>query len=325
MYCTAQVGAGTDFPAVQLPLTPGTTASASAAGYHAAMSSRFRNRLRIIGAVGAAVLLLAAVVFALRAVDPATLASARADHLVLLAVMVVGNLAITGVLFWSITRCFDTSPTVGPGRMIHLIAASALLNYVPLLRPGLVGRTAYLKAYHALPVRQSVAIFFIATALAIATSVGALIALLPLALLWRWGAAIVALATGSAVTAPLVEWTLQRSATGAWLWLPLRTVDLLLTAARLWLAFQIAGEAVTYETAIVMAAASLLIKLVGLTPNGLGLSEWAIAGLAGLLAPIATADGILAALVDRTIEVLIVVPAGMFAAWHLRQRQTTPS
>ena len=273
------------------------------------------NRL---AAAAAAALLIGALGFAATQVDPAALAKGSWTHLLPLAALVMVNIAVTGLLFWAVTRCFDADPRVGPLRMTQLVAVSALLNYVPLIRPGLLGRTAYLKLQHGLPVRQSLVILIVVTVLAVAVCGGGLLALLPAPAGVRWGLALVAVLAGSAATPALARWLLRRPVVHGWLWVPLRTLDLLAASARLWLAFQAVGQPVGYDEAVVIGAASLTIKLVGLTPSGLGLSEWAVAGLAGVLAPISTAQGMLAALMDRGVEVIVVAIAGALAAWSLR-------
>jgi len=136
---------------------------------------------------------------------------------------------------------------------------------------------------------------------------------------WRWGAALAAVLVLTVLTRPLGGRLLGRVVpTWGW-WAPLRTVDLAVSAGRLWLAFEVMGAPIGYGDAVVAASASLLVKLAGLTPNGLGLSEWAVAALSSALAPVSTATGAAAALLDRAAEAVVLIVAGSISAWWLRK------
>ncbi len=111
--------------------------------------------LRVAGLLVGVGLTGAAAWFALghdwhRALTP--LLNANPMWVIALATAVVGQLLLTGLLFWVVTLSFDAQPPVGPVRMIQVIAASSLLSYLPL-EAGFLGRTAYLKLRHGLPVR----------------------------------------------------------------------------------------------------------------------------------------------------------------------------
>jgi hypothetical protein len=285
------------------------------------MQPWYRSRwFRGAGSVLAVTLLVLAVILATREVDWSVLAAASPAAVVALAALVVVNLVVTAGVFWLITLSFDARPVVGPLKMAELITGSALLNYVPVVRPGLWGRAAYLKAYHALPITQSLLILAVVMALAVASAVATLTLLLPVGSPGRWGALIVALLALAAVSPMVGRVILRRRVRLAWLWLPVRMLDLLAAAARLWLAFAILGQPIAFDTAVLIGAAGLLVKLAGVTPNGLGLSEWVVAGLAAVLSPASTAIGAAAAVLDRAVEVAVVVPAGLLAVWRLRGR-----
>lgn len=275
------------------------------------MQSAYLRRVgRGIGLVLGLALLSAAAVFALRGVDGSVLADAPPSGFVWLAGAVLANLALTGLLLWAITLSFDASPRVGVLRMMALVNVSALLNYLPLPRAGLVGRSAYLKWRHGLPLRQSAVILAIVLALAVGVCGIAAAALLAGEGAAGWLVMVLVLGVLTSVTGSVARRVLRREVLYGGLWLPLRTADLLVAALRLWLAFALLGQPIGFEQAVLIGAASLLVKLVGLTPNGLGLSEWLIAVLTPVLAPIETATAAAAALLDRAAEVVVVLIAG---------------
>lgn len=278
--------------------------------------TRWAKSLAMVGAVA---LLVVAGVSAAREVPVSVLAEAPPGLLAALAGLAVGNLLLTAALFWAITRSLDARPPVGLAEMTELIAASALLNYVPIIRPGLWGRAAYLKARHDLPLTQSVIMLAAIFALAIVMSAVALVMLVP-SRAGAWGA-FLGLSAALALATPALARRLLRIATvQGWAWVPLKAADLLVNGARLWLAFWIIGQPIGYEAAVLAAAASLLVKLAGITPNGLGLSEWVVAALAGAVAPVSAAEGVAAALVDRGAEVVVTLVTGLWGAWRLRVR-----
>lgn len=269
--------------------------------------------MRVVGLCVGIVMLAAAAAFALRGVHWSVLAHASPAMFALLALGVLLNLLLTGLLFWAITLSFDASPTVRVGRMIALVTVSALLNYLPLPRAGLVGRSAYLKLRHALPLRQSLVILGIVLALAVVVLGLAAAALLIAPGPIGWSVLLVMLLLLALATGPIARRMLRRPVRYAWLWAPLRGLDLLVAALRLWLAFALIGQPIGFGDAVLIGAGSLIIKLAALTPNGLGLSEWLVAALAPVLTPVAAAEAAAAALLDRAAEAVVVLVAGIAA------------
>ena len=275
---------------------------------------------KIGGAVLGLALLAAAVGVAARGVDVAALRAAPGWVLPAIAVGVGVNLLATATLMLLITRGFPGGETVRWGEMAALTAWSGLLNYVPVIRAGLWGRAAYLKRVHGLAVRDSVVILLITLGLA-AVVLGA-VGLVGLVLRgwWFWGGVAV---VGVGMTGA-AEWGARRPQAaglrgGAWAWVPLRLLDLAAAAGRLWLGFYAVGQVITVREAVVLTCASLLVKLTGLTPNGLGLSEWTVAAVAAAVSPVSAASAAAAALVDRAVEVLVAVAAGL-AGWAALRR-----
>ncbi len=287
--------------------------------------------LRVAG-WGVGLVALAAVVwFAGRQVDPAALRSVSPGVLAAMAGLVAGNLVLSGLLFASVQRVFPSDRPVGARTMILLVAGSALLNYLPAIRAGLLGRAAYLKKTHGVALRDSAWAMLVVTALTagvFATVAGPWL-ILRLAtpdgqtahgLGWFVCiAATLALVPGlrfalanllrRTATQPGPSQGLRSTVTVA-VWVALRTTDLLVATGRLWLAFGALGAPIGVAEALVLSAASLLVRLIGLTPNGLGLSEWAVAALSVALTPAESAVAAAAALLDRAVEIVVVIIAG---------------
>lgn len=283
--------------------------------------ARFKPMLRIVGLLAGGVLIVWAVVAALRGIDLSQVSVAHVPHLLLLALAVVANLALTGVLFWLVTLSFDAEPRVPLVRMVELIAVSSLLNYLPL-RAGLLGRASYLKLRHGLPLAQSGVILLVILGLGagVLTFVGAAVMAAPAGSRdWACLCAVLVLALTSPLVAPVARRALGRTIHGGLWWIPLRIADMIVGGMRLWLAFGVVGAPVPIAHAIAMSAAGMLVSLVGLTPNGLGMREWVVAAAATILSPASTAAGLAASLIDRAVEALVLAIAGTCAIVRLRQ------
>lgn len=279
----------------------------------------WRRIVRIMGLVVAVALLAAAVWVATAQVDWTVLREASPWQLATVGAAVVVNIGLTAALFWTITCSFDTRPAVDLSRMAALIAVSNLLNYLPLIRAGLFGRAAYLKAKHQLPLHQSVVILAVVLVLAVVVLGAATVVLLVVPAGWRWWVLVGVMLVLTGVTRPTGQWLLRRPLVSPGWWVPLRVADTLVSAFRLWVAFSVMGVPISYTDAVVIGAGGLLMRLIGLTPNGLGLSEWAVAGLTSALTPVSTAAGAAAALLDRAVEVVLMSAAGLAGAWFLRR------
>lgn len=264
-------------------------------------------------------MLALAVGYALAGVDVAVIGKAPGWMFASLAGLVLVNLLLTAGLFWSVTRSFAAKPAVGVGTMTALIAVSGVLNYIPVVRAGLWGRAAYLKKYHGLAVRDSVVVLGVVFGLAVAVlGTVSLVLLVSPEGVKAWacgGALLVQPAIGPRVWGK----ALRRPTAGAWMWVPLRSLDLAAAAGRLWLAFGVVGVELTWADAALLASANLIVKLVGLTPNGLGVSEWVVAALSAAMMPIEAATAAAAALVDRTAEVVVMLAAGALGALWLKR------
>jgi len=305
----------------------GTVNHLRGVGYDAAVNvlaaTSRSKQLRQAAGYGVGVALLGfAIFYAVRGVEWSAVSQTSTWVVAALAGLVLLNLLLTAGLLWSVTRSFAAEPAVGFWTMAALIAVSGVLNYIPLVRAGLWGRAAYLKKFHGLAVRDSLLMLGVVLGLAVAVlgTVSLVVLVLPGDVAW-WacGAALLV----QTFVAPRA-WgrALRRPTAGAWIWVPLRTLDLTAAAGRLWLAFGVVGVELTWKDAVLLASANLIVKLVGLTPNGLGLSEWLIAALSAAMMPIAAATAAAAALVDRAVEVVVVLIAGAAGGAWLRREMT---
>ncbi len=269
----------------------------------------------------------------------AHLADAEPMDAVYLAAAIVGQILLNGLAFWALTKPFRTTTPVGPGEMSALIAATSLLNYLPM-RAGLIGRAAYLKQQHGMEYRVSVLMMMMA-----AGGTSAIYLVVLAATLWRqaidplwWTALLTALAFGTLIT-PLAARLVARLTPGADVsWFSrvglagfvgifavmcLRLVDLLVGAIRLYLAARILGQPIAYETAVVLGVAGMFVTLATPLPNGLGLRE----GLYGVLAKLGVggalltgATGVAIGLIDRAVEAIVFTLTGFAALAFLHRR-----
>lgn len=280
---------------------------------------RYRSWLRPAGLLLGVGLFLAAVVVAVRGVRWEQVAAISPFSLLLITAAVVVNLLLTGLLFDRIIRGLDACPPVPAGRMLALITFSGLLNYIPILRPGLWGRALYLKRWHQLPLQQSLWSLVIVLTLSLATLVpaGVLMLLLPGGV---GLAGVVALwCVMTLICGPVTRRLSGRCFPQAWLWVPLKVADLLVGVLRLQTAFWAVGVPLNFRSALIATAAAWLVRLSGITPNGLGLSAWVITALASATADIPPASAATAAIVERGVEGVVMLLGGFWAGFHLRR------
>lgn len=243
-----------------------------------------------------------------------------------MALAVLANLVLTAALFWAITRSFDARPPVGHRRMLQLICASGLLNYLPL-RPGLLGRAAYLKLHHGLPIRQSVLILIVTLAVGGLVLATTAVVVLASSAAWRPAASVavlIALVLAAPLTGPVARRLLRRPTVMAWTWVPLKVADMLVGGVKLWLALAVVGQTVSLEQALAVRAAGSIIDMIGVTPNGIGLREWVIGAVAAVTGLVEGPVAIAASLFERAVEALVVLIAGLVAIARLRRVREAP-
>lgn len=282
----------------------------------------------MIGTVVGIALLGLAVWFAVAGLSDDVIKHARADALpwvTVLAGFVALNVILSGALFWVMTLSFDASPRVGLWRMVNLIAVSGLLNYVPVIRAGLWGRAAFLKLHHGLPFGQSAVMALVAAGLTAAVACVVFGLWIGAGLSWVViGSAVVVIATAGLWQAVAVR-VMGREIDAAWSWVVLRYVDTLVMAGRLWLAMWVVGQPIGLDEALAIGSAALVVRIIGLTPNGLGLSEWVSVWLLSVgLSGEVDSRQVMAVylpgmLLDRAVEVVVTVIWGGLTAWGLRK------
>jgi len=292
-----------------------------------------RNRLRVIGLIVGFAMLAAAVAFVLRerATVEQALQSIRSANIflaLLVPITVLGNIVLTALL---IRRLLSRFGRIGVCEMLALIAAASLFNYLPM-RPGLVGRMGYHKKYHGIKLRDSFRAMLEAVALG------------GLCTAWVLGAAgisffsrtaFVVVALAPIAILPLAA-VLARGMISLWCEAALyRYLDLLVTAVRYHIVFELIGSPIDAPTAAVLAGISITATLIPFLSNGIGLREW----LVGLFAPLLESGeavnqtiAITADLVNRSAELVVVLIAGLIAFSYLahrvasgRARQQTPA
>lgn len=286
--------------------------------------SRPRRLLQLAGlAVGLALLGAAvATVWRSRADLDAALAALRdpppgATALVLASV--VAGVFLSGLLFHELTKRFGAVPF---WEMQCLIAAASLANYLPL-KPGFIGRIAYLRARHGIRATDGVRTIVEAmglTLLACIGFIGALVLLRESGIAGGW--ALLAPVALSPILLARNSWFVARA-------LVIRQCELALWTLRYWAVFRLVGTPVELDAAVVLASVSVLATLVPFVSNGLGLREWVIGLLAPLVAhaSVSTSQAIVAELVHRVAELVVIVPLGLlgFAVLaRLDLRRLTP-
>ena len=245
---------------------------------------------------------------ALRDPDPFAVA------MVLLSVAV--GAALSGLLFHILMRRFGKVPF---WEMQALISASAFVNYLPL-KPGFVGRVAYHRLQHG--IRASHTLRTIVEAIALSGTVAGMF-LLSLLVLRALGVPGEWSLLAPALLAPAMRFPAVRSVSQALL---VRQAELALWTLRYWAVFQLVGAPIDLETAIVLASVSVIATLLPIVSNGLGIREWVIGILAPMIShePVSTSQAIVAELVHRAAEIVVMTPIGITAivvlVRHTRRR-----
>jgi hypothetical protein len=232
------------------------------------------------------------------------------DALALLVGAVLATQVLTSATFALLMR---RHARIGFGEMNALVTASTLANYVPM-QAGSIGRLAYHRTVHGVPVRATlVAILQAMTATAVATCAVGAAALLGTAANAPWWAP--ALVT--------VLW-LPLAIEPAWrtfaLVMVVRTLEVLAWAVHAWAAFRLSGWDIAPQTAIGAALVASAANLVPFIGNGLGIREWAVALAAPVLGGYERDAGLAAELTGRAVDVAVAVPLGLASfAWLVRR------
>ena len=288
-------------------------------------------------AVGLA-LLIAAVVAVTRNTDALhqALESARsASPWLVLAIIVLplANIAVISASFWVLSSRFGRVSLL---EMIALIVSSWLLNHLPM-RPGLLGRVGYHRVVNDIPIRASIRVIIEqllcgVAALAIIVPVAALCA--PLGTprvvgLFLLGAAAV-VGVSMAMRARAIRLSQNPVASCLAAAVGFRLLDMTIWLVRYSCLFALVGHPVGIRDAAAITAASQAAML---SPIPLGLREWTVGAVHGLLdipagseggvSLSAIAPGVAADLANRGAELLVAVPLGIIATvWLMRRART---
>ena len=274
-----------------------------------------RRLYRRIGTVVGAALLVAAIVGVVRneAIGASLQAAWHSPHWDALALLVGAVLATQVLTSATFALLMRRHARIGFGEMNALVAASTLANYVPM-QAGSIGRLAYHRTVHGVPVRATlVAILQAMAATAVATcAVGAAALLGTAADAPWWAPALVA-----------VLW-LPLAIEPAWrtfaLVMVVRTLEVLAWAVHAWAAFRLSGWDIAPQTAIGAALVASAANLVPFIGNGLGIREWAVALAAPVLGGYERDAGLAAELTGRAVDVAVAVPLGLASfAWLVRR------
>lgn len=286
--------------------------------------SRWRKPLGF----GVGLLLIAAAIVVLVRSGPVfdeSIEAARGASWWLIAGILILPMGNAVFVAWSFQVIMNRFGRVPFDDMFALICSSWLLNYLPM-RPGLVGRLVYHKAVHGVSLKHSVAV---SVALAIMTGLAA-VHLLAVWFGFEAGVAVgvVVCLISTALVASLANIAADRSPAGRVprsalrIAMGLRYIDLLIWAARMWVAFAIVGHPIPALVAVLLAGAIQLAYLFPLTGAGMGSAEL-VTGAVAMIAvgDLAQAVGIAAFLVSRAAELASAIPLGLFSGVYIAERR----
>jgi uncharacterized membrane protein YbhN (UPF0104 family) len=302
------------------------------------MSSSLRDRLQRLTPAALSVLFLgglAAYLWGHRAHISATY-SFRPVTLGAIAAITALTLALRAA---ANQQLFGRLGTAAPWReWFGIVSVNSLSNYLPL-SAGLVAKAFYLKRVHGLPfagfaVGQSVLLILVVAA-------NGAMGLLTVSF-WRPAAAAwIGLAFAAMVAVGSLLWLpdrITRSLTGRWLptdptaiarlrgctptVIPLQAATLLTTAACLSLAFSMGHAEVSFGACIVFSAATVLTRVLSVTPGALGVREFLIGGLA-VATGFELQDAVIAASAVRVAEVGVIFALGGAFSYELSKRVTS--
>lgn len=200
--------------------------------------------------------------------------------------------------------------------MQGLIAGSALLNFLPL-KAGLLGRITYHQVVNGIRPLETV------QAMLLARGSGLVVI----------GFTALALFLRDLVDGPLWAYALVPAVVPGWFLMArftritalvviLKYGDLLLMAIRYQCAFMLMGESIGFDVCMGLACIGMLAGAIPFLTGGLGLREWLVGWFTTILVimPGALELGLLADLINRAIELLVLLPIGGVSVLWLRPR-----
>lgn len=270
-----------------------------------------------------------------------------------MVVMLGANLVLDAFVFWAVLVPFRPPRPVALREMVALIAATSLLNYLPM-RAGMIGRAAYLKQRHGVSYHASVVMM-----LGVAAATVLIYLLLLVLTVWFgdlgpawWASALAGLALMAwlmvvvlrygrrwAPKAALhyfddahaaIGWLDEKgiaAVAGAWVTLVARTLGIVARGLLLWTAARVFGTPIEPGAALVLAICGTFVTLATPLPNGLGLREGiygllAAAGVAGAALPDGP-TGVALGLIERAMEALVFIVVGTVGLLYVHRRTAT--
>jgi uncharacterized membrane protein YbhN (UPF0104 family) len=255
----------------------------------------------------------------------------RPEAFLAITALVVATLALRGLAHQVLFGRMGISASAFD--WFRLVTVSSFTNYLPL-SAGMVAKAFFLKRVHSLPYR-TFAVGQVALLVVIMSTNGA-VGLATLALdfpehlagivgagfaVMIGAAALMFLPTAvvERLSGHRLAW--EADATPeirrAWPAVALLQVGILVaTAATLRIAFAMGSSNVGFAACVVFAAASMLTRLVSITPGAIGIREFLVGGLA-YLTGFSLRDAVIASTAARTVEVAVIFALGGIFTHHL--------
>lgn len=285
-----------------------------------AVTPRRPSRRSWIAFVLGAILLAAAVYVLQDSADvPQFLDRIRTAPPWIIAIIVLSPLANLGAVTMCLHALQSRYGRLGRLEMLDLIASAWLLNHLPM-RPGLIGRIGYHKKVNAIRVRDSVESTIWSGVLALIANA----ALLAAALLipgesGHWYDTGLLIAGAPTLIAFIIAWSVPSSSRLLAMALAWRSLDVLIWYIRYAVAFELLDLDLSPALIALVSAVSQGATLIPFTGSGVGFREWGV-GLSAKAAGHAMSAAILADLINRAAETILVIPVGLIATARVAAR-----
>ncbi|MBG80727.1 MAG: hypothetical protein CMJ39_08485 [Phycisphaerae bacterium] len=240
------------------------------------------------------------------------MAQPQPGPILLLIASMLATIFVTGVQF-NLLLSRHRLPML---EMQGLIAGSALLNFLPL-KAGLLGRITYHQVVNGIRPLETV------QAMLLARGSGLVVI----------GFTALALFLRDLADGPLWAYALLPAVVPGWFLMArftritalvviLKYGDLLLMAIRYYCAFMLMGETIGFDVCMGLACIGMLAGAIPFLTGGLGLREWLVGWFTTILVvmPGALELGLLADLINRGIELAVLIPVGGVSILWLRPR-----
>jgi hypothetical protein len=258
----------------------------------------------------------------------------RPEAFLAIAVLVVATLALRGLAHQVLFGRMGISASAFD--WFCLVTVSAFTNYLPL-SAGMVAKAFFLKRVHSLPYR-TFAVGQVALLVVVMSTNGAVglatlafgspehvVGIIGAGFAVMTGAAVLMFPPSAAVRWLASRWPAWEAAATpeirrAWPAVALYQVGILVaTAATLRIAFAMGSSKVGFAACVIFAAASMLTRLVSVTPGAIGVREFLVGGLAHLTG-FSLRDAVIASTAVRTVEIAVIFALGGIFTRRLSDR-----